>query len=100
MFRRTEPTDCTILWNGAPIAARAGEPLAATLLAAGITAFRTTPVSGAERGPLCMMGACFDCLVELEGGSNVQACMVPVRDGLRVRSQQGARAVHAEDAST
>lgn len=97
MFKRTDPTDCTILWEGAPIAARSGEPLAATLLAAGITAFRTTPVSGAERGPLCLMGACFDCLVELDGRANVQACMVPAREGLSARRQQGARMLQAED---
>lgn len=97
MFRRTEPTDCTIQWEGRAIPARAGEPLAAALLAAGVTGFRTTPVSGAERGPLCLMGACFDCLVELDGRANVQACMVPVRDGLSARRQQGARALAAAD---
>lgn len=97
MFKRTEPTDCTVLWEGTPIAARRGEPLAAALLAAGVTAFRTTPVSGADRGPLCLMGACFDCLVELDGRANVQACMVPVRDGLSAKRQRGARSVLAGD---
>jgi predicted molibdopterin-dependent oxidoreductase YjgC len=97
MFRRTEPTDCTILWEGAPIPARAGEPLAAALIAAGITTFRSTPVGGVARGPLCLMGACFDCLVELDGRANVQACMATVRDGMSVRRQQGARAVLDEE---
>ena len=91
MFRRTEPTDCTVFWDGDAVAARAGEPLAAALLAAGIVAFRDTPVSGAARGPLCLMGACYDCLVEVEGEANVQACMIPVRDGLRAAPQRGAR---------
>lgn len=91
MFRRTEPTDCTVLWDGVPLAARVGEPLAAALLAAGIAAFRETAVSGAPRGPLCLMGACYDCLVEMEGEANVQACMIPVRDGLRAAPQRGAR---------
>lgn len=58
-----------------------GMPLAAALLAAGVTAFRRTPASGAPRGPFCMMGACYDCLVEI-GGERVQACMVPVCEGL------------------
>ncbi len=100
MFRRTEPTDCTIQWEGAAIPARAGESLAAALLAAGIVSFRDTPVSGAARGPLCLMGACFDCLVEVEGEANRQACMVVVREGLRAGRQRGARALHdlAEDA--
>jgi succinate dehydrogenase/fumarate reductase-like Fe-S protein len=40
-----------------------------------------TPVSGAPRGPFCMMGACFDCLIEV-GGVTRQACMMQVSDGL------------------
>lgn len=91
MFRRTAPTDCTITWDGREIAARAGEPLAAALLAAGIAAFRETAVTGAPRGPLCLMGTCFDCLVEVEGEANRQACLVPVTPGLRAAPQHGAR---------
>lgn len=96
MFKRTEPTDCTIQWDGRPIPARTGESLAAALLAAGITRFRTTPVSGADRAAYCAMGACFDCLVELDGTANVQACMVAVRPGMQARPQIGARTVMAE----
>lgn len=91
MFRRTEPTDCTVFWDGAALPAKRGEPLAVALLAAGITHFRDTAVSGAHRGPLCLMGACFDCLVQVEGAANVQACMVTVSDGLRAGPQHGAR---------
>lgn len=58
-----------------------GANLAAALLAAGITTFRHTPVSHAPRGPFCMMGACFDCLVDVEGVTR-QACMMEVSDGL------------------
>ena len=82
MFQRTEPTDCTINWQGRSIPARAGEPLAAALLAAGITQFRTTVVSGAPRAPFCMMGSCFDCLVEVDGEQNRQACMTLVAPGM------------------
>ena len=92
MFRRTAAANCTITWDGREIPARAGEPLAATLLAAGIASFRETAVSGAPRGPLCLMGSCFDCLVEVEGEPNRQACLVPVTPGLRVTPQHGARA--------
>ncbi len=92
MFRRTSSPDCEITWNGATIPARAGESLAAALLAAGITHFRDTAVSGSPRGPLCLMGACFDCLVEVEGVANLQACMVTVTPGLSARMQPGARA--------
>lgn len=91
MFRRTDPTDCEITWNGAAIPARAGESLAAALLAADVLHFRDTAVSGSPHGPLCLMGACFDCLVEVEGVANAQACLVPVTPGLSARLQVGAR---------
>lgn len=58
-----------------------GMSLAAGLLSAGLRSLRKTPVSGAPRGPFCMMGACFDCLVEIDGVTR-QACMVEVREGL------------------
>ena len=52
--------------------------------------FRSTAVSGAPRAPYCMMGACFECVVNIDG-QQVQACMVPVRDGMRVNLVHGAR---------
>ncbi|WP_244818254.1 (2Fe-2S)-binding protein [Caballeronia sp. Lep1P3] len=63
--------------------------IAAALLESGAAACRTTPVSNAPRGPFCMMGVCFDCLVEVDGVPNVQACMTRVRDGMRVRAMAG-----------
>lgn len=100
MFTRTEPPDCRIEWDGRELPARAGESLAAALLAAGVLVFRETPVSGAPRGPLCMMGACFDCLVTVEGQENVQACLTPVRPGLSAAPQRGLRALpDVEDAA-
>jgi len=82
MFRRTEPADCEIEWDGRALPARAGEPLAAALIAAGVQRFRATSLSGAPRGAFCMMGACFDCVV-LVGGEAVQACMIRVTPGLK-----------------
>lgn len=60
-----------------------GANLAAALVAAGVRVFRHTPVSGAPRAPYCMMGACFECLVEIDGIVR-QACMVEVTEGLRI----------------
>jgi len=40
-----------------------------------------------------MMGVCFDCLMELDGEPNVQACMVTVRPGMVIRRQEGVRAL-------
>jgi len=86
----------TITFEGAEVAAREGDSVAAALLAQGITTTRATPVSGAPRGPFCMMGVCFECLVEIDGEANRQACMVAVREGMAVRPMHGARAPGAE----
>ena len=68
---------------------RAGDTVAAALLFNGVRTFRTTPVSGRDRGPFCLMGTCFDCLVEIDGHPNRQACLAPLTDGMVVRMQDG-----------
>lgn len=87
MFERLQAAGAPVRFrfNGKEITAQPGDTVAAALLAADVRIFRSTPVSGAARGPFCMMGACFDCLVEI-GGETVQACMTPVSPGLEVRS--------------
>lgn len=72
-----------IRFDGRDLLVPEGANLAAGLLAAGVQAFRRTPVSGAPRGPFCMMGACFDCFVEIDGVVR-QACMVEAVEGLEV----------------
>ncbi len=70
-------------FEGRPIEAAPGESLAAALLAAGETGFRMTR-GGSSRGPFCGMGACFDCLVTVEGATQ-RACLQPARPDLDVR---------------
>jgi predicted molibdopterin-dependent oxidoreductase YjgC len=98
MFERLEGAGALVSVNfdGEEMRLAEGENLAAGLLAAGIGVFRRTPVSGAPRAPYCMMGACFECLVEVDGVS-VQACMVTVRPGLVVR--RAATRAEAGDAT-
>lgn len=81
----------TLTIDGTAIRARAGDSVAAAMLAAGRVACRTTPVSGAPRAPYCMMGVCFECLVTIDGLGSRQACLVRVRDGMAVETQAGAR---------
>jgi D-hydroxyproline dehydrogenase subunit gamma len=93
MFRKLhEPAQAlTIHIDGVPVAAEAGETVAAVLLRQAEPWSRTTPVSGARRAPYCLMGVCFDCLAEVDGVASVQTCLVPVRDGMRVNRQLGGR---------
>lgn len=98
MFKRP-PDDrrpvVRIVFDGRTIEARDGDSVAAAMLAAGVTACRTTPVSGAPRAPYCMMGVCFDCLVTIDGAGNRQACLVRVKEGMTVATQHGKRELGA-----
>lgn len=72
-------------FNGRPVEALQGETIAAALAAAGITTFRHTP-SGAPRGLFCGMGACFDCIVTVDGRINQRACLTHAVRGMEVFS--------------
>jgi hypothetical protein len=78
-------------FDGRRLAVLGQRSVAAALLAAGVSRFRSTPVSGAPRAPYCMMGVCFECLLEINGVANRQACLVQVQPGMMIRSQEGAR---------
>jgi D-hydroxyproline dehydrogenase subunit gamma len=99
MFKPAEVPDSVparsveIVVDGRTVQAREGQPLAIALLEAGVRPFRRTPVSGAPREPVCLMGVCFECLVDVDEQRNVQSCMVEVREGMRVGLPQGARNV-------
>lgn len=80
-----------IFVDGRRLSASEGETLAAAMLRADVVPFRRTAVSGQPRAPLCLMGVCFDCLVEVDGAQNVQSCMVQVQAGMHVRLPSGAR---------
>jgi hypothetical protein len=80
-----------IEFDGRPLTVLGDGSVAAALLAAGVSRFRSTPVSGAPRAPYCMMGVCFECLLQIDGVANAQACLVTVEQGMKIRSQEGAR---------
>ena len=84
--------------NGAELQCRQGDSVAAALFAGGVQACRDTAVNEVPRGPYCMMGVCFECLVEVDGQANSQACLIQVRDGMVVRRQRGARDLLIGDA--
>jgi predicted molibdopterin-dependent oxidoreductase YjgC len=98
MFRRlpeqslVAAPEVAISIDGRSFVARAGDSVAAALLASGRLSCRTTAVSGNARGPFCLMGACFDCLVVIDGRQNQQGCLVTVAEGMEIETQQGPRA--------
>ena len=89
-----------IQFNDGRLSVPAGISVAAALLQAGVQRFRASPVSGAPRAPYCMMGVCFECLVEIDGEPSRQACLVLTREGMKVRSQEGARSFDSPAAAS
>lgn len=94
VFQPVLPAGCTaasermtivITVDGEPVETVEGARIAAVLLCLDEQSFRCSPVSGAPRSAYCMMGVCFECLVEIDGRPNRQACLALARDGMEVR---------------
>ncbi|MBJ7552826.1 (2Fe-2S)-binding protein [Marinomonas spartinae] len=91
-IRESSPIPVTI--NGQTIMVQPNDSVAAAILLSGIEMNRRTPISGKKRAPYCMMGVCFDCLVQINGKENIQACMTKVEANMDIRTQNGARLIH------
>ena len=79
----------TVEVDGKTVPARPGDTVAALLLLDGAGATRRSSVSGEPRAAYCMMGVCFECLVEIDGVASRQGCLVEARHGMRIRLQLG-----------
>jgi predicted molibdopterin-dependent oxidoreductase YjgC len=86
---RPEPA-LTFTFDGEPVTALPGQTIAAALLAAGVRTLRTTRFQRRPRGLFCGIGACFDCLVTVNGRSSQRACLVEAAPGDVVATQEGA----------
>ncbi|NUP75246.1 MAG: (2Fe-2S)-binding protein [Sinomonas sp.] len=83
----------TFTFNGVTFEGGPGQTVGAALMAGGVTAWRTTRKGERPRGLFCGIGVCFDCLVTVDGAANQRACLVEVREGMRVEgsgSQAGS----------
>lgn len=90
----TYPT-VTIFVDGTAIIVPAGISIAAAIFnyhrennkfSSGIET-KVNPIENTYK-PFCFMGVCFDCLVEVNGISNIQACLTTVAEGMCVRLQK------------
>lgn len=71
-----------IFVDGRAVQVVEGECLATALAAAGVVRLGWSP-GGRPRGAWCLMGACQQCTVQVDGTLQ-QTCMLPVRAGLSV----------------
>jgi sarcosine oxidase subunit alpha len=75
----------TITVDGREVSAAPGTTIAAAMMNAGITTFRTS-VAGEPRGPVCGMGICFECRVTVNGAPHQRACLIACEAGMRVET--------------
>lgn len=83
----------TVHVDGQVVSVPPGFTAAAAMLLHGTGSTRTTPVTGEPRAPYCMMGVCFECLLQIDGEPNQQGCLVTVAEGMRIERQLGKRKV-------
>jgi predicted molibdopterin-dependent oxidoreductase YjgC len=71
------------LLDGAPADALEGDTLLTAILVRE-GHLRTSEFGDGLRAGFCLMGACQDCWVNVEGGGRVRACTTPITEGMRV----------------
>jgi sarcosine oxidase subunit alpha len=77
------PEKFTLSVNGTQVSVAAGSMVSAAIAAVGENAFRTS-VQREPRGPLCGMGICFECRVNVDGVRHVRACQRLCQPGMQV----------------
>ena len=89
MFRLLDAvgTQIVIELDGVQETVPAGVSVAAALLYLDKIPLRHSAVSAVPRAPFCMMGICFECLIEVDGVADQRACQRQVQAGMRLRRQ-------------
>jgi D-hydroxyproline dehydrogenase subunit gamma len=85
-LRRLAETDrpaVSFVLDGAPTAALEGDTLLTAILARD-GYLRASEFGDGFRAGFCLMGACQDCWVNVEGRGRMRACTTPITEGLRV----------------
>ena len=84
---QTSSETVRVSFDGESVTVPAGITVAAALLGHDDDHFCSSAADGDARAPYCLMGVCFECLVEIDGLKNRQACLEPVYDGMSVKRQ-------------
>ena len=86
MFKRDRQDsgqEVSVTLDGVATTLSGGMSVAASLLSRGEIISRISPSSGKPCSPHCLMGVCYECLMEIDGIKQ-QACMVEIRDGMTI----------------
>ncbi len=79
---QNQPTHTvSVTLDGKPISLPVESNLATALLSVGEMTSRISPTSHQPCSPHCLMGVCFECLMEIDGIQR-QACLTKVEEGM------------------
>ena len=87
MFRKLKDTRKKVIvffFEGKKLTAFDGETIASALLRSGEIFFRESKINN-YRGPYCMIGICFECLLDVDEMQSVQSCQVTVKNNMQVK---------------
>ena len=87
MFRKLKDSrkkEIVFFFEGKKLTAFDGETIASALLSSGEIFFRESKINN-YRGPYCMIGICFECLVDVDQMQSLQACQVIVKNNMQVK---------------
>lgn len=76
-------------FDGRALTGYEGETIAAALHAAGVRTLRRSVRTKRPRGFFCAIGRCSSCLMTVDGVPNVMTCVTPLREGMRIETQDG-----------
>jgi succinate dehydrogenase/fumarate reductase-like Fe-S protein len=79
----TSQESVQVMLDGKPVSLPTGINVAAALLGIGEIISRISPSSHKPCSPHCLMGVCFECMMEIDGMQR-QACMTEVREGMNI----------------
>lgn len=87
-------SEVRFLFDGREMKATAGMSVAAALISNGVFAWRETRHSSQPRGLFCGIGQCFDCLVTINGQTDIRACIDTINEGDVITTQRGHGHAH------
>ena len=73
--------------NGQAVSVAPGTTVWAAMALADQRITRQAPLTEKPRSAYCAMGVCFECMVEVDGMPNRQACLTEVQPGMQVVTQ-------------
>ncbi len=83
-------------YDGKTLQGYEGEPIAAALRVNGIMIHRYTAKRHEPRGVFCAIGRCTDCVMVVDGQPNVRTCITPLREGMKIQTQDGVKPLEIE----